>query len=601
MIKRCLFLAVALMAPSMFAETNFLPAPRGDEVDITRILAARRDTTAFATNGLARQDLSDILWASTGINRPATGHRTANYSFKSRDNEIYLLCEQGVFVYDQIEHALVQESAVDLRSTLPAPADSAPVSLAHVTYSSSPSFFGAIHTGFVAENVALACADLGLGARLTADIPERLHDDLGLASSRHLLILQTIGFPAGAVSNVTSWTVKDGPLVAATVSDTPALKILKRRRSTRSFSSEPFSDQTLGELLWAGAGVNHFNTLERTSPLITNGVYDIDIYVARSNGVFVYRPAFGDEHGIEKVSESDIRGSFGYGSVPAIFIYVADYSKQPSSQKACLHAGFVSQNIAAYAAAEGIGELVRSSVSDVSGTMGLTADQDQLFTQTLGYPAALPGASTISFAAGEGGRLVGSTSQNVAFGSNCTAVVAVPETNRYFGYWDGLPGGRVLSNPLMLTDATTPMTVTAVFTNRPCTYAGWASAFFTASELTNSAISSSSADPSGSGLCNFERYAFNLSPQGPAALSLSPCIATNGEGRCFAFSFCRRSNAVDLCYQVEASSNLVDWVLFETFYPGSPTNVTVWDSAPISDPSAPDQRFLRLRAVLRME
>ena len=601
-IKVFLFVVAAMFGIVLHAETLSLPAPRGDEADITRILAARHETAAFVTNGLTRQAVSDILWASTGINRPATGHRTSNYSHASRDNEVYLLCAQGVFCYDQIEHALVQESTNDLRSTLPAPADTAPVSLAHITYSSNPTTVGSVHTGFVSENVALACADLRLGARLITDIPEALHDDLGLASDRHLLILQSIGYPEGAsVSNASEWAVAAGPLVAATVSETPSLKILKRRRSTRFFASTAFSSQTLGELLWAGAGVNDSNTLERTSPLIA-GVHDIDIYIACADGVFVYRPAYGAAHAIEKVSDTDIRSDFNYGSVPAVFIYVADYSKltgtsSEKDQKAWLHAGLISQNIAAYAAAEGLGELVRSGVSDISGMVELADGQAQLFTQTLGYPASPPGVSTISFVAGDGGRLVGAASQSVAFGSNCTSIVAVPETNSYFGYWDGLPGGRVLSNPLTLNDATTPMTVTAVFTNKPCTYAGWASGCFSVSELTNSAVSGAGADPDQIGLCNFMRYAFNLPAQGPVPLSFSSGVATNGEERFLSLNFSRRTDAIDLYYQVDSSSNLLDWILYATYYPGTPTNVTVQDAIPFNGPSSSSHRFMRLRAV----
>ncbi len=602
-IRSCLFGVATIFSIVVHAETISLPAPRGDEVDITRILADRHDTSTFASNGLSRQEISDLLWASTGINRPATGHRTSNYSFKSRDNEIYLLCAQGVFLYDEVEHALVQKSSIDLRPSLSAPADTAPVTLAIATYSSSPTFFGAIHTGFISENVALACSDLGLGSQIAADIPEDLSGNLGLAIDHHLLILQTIGYPEGSVSNSTAaWAVAAGPLVAATVSETPALKILKRRRSTKSFAGTAFSDQTLGELLWAGAGINNSNTLERTSPLISSNVHDIDIYVACSSGVFVYRPAYGSEHALEQVSTSDIRSSFGYGTIPAIFFYVADYSKlsgtsSEKQQAACLHAGLVSQNIAAYAAAEGIGEYVRSSVSDASATMGLTADQEILFTQTLGYPASAYGASDISFAAGSGGSLVGAASQSVAFGSNCTSVVAVPETNSYFSHWAGLPGGRVLSNPITLTDVTCPMTITAVFTNTPNTYAGWASGAFALSELTNSAISGTAADPEQAGLSNFLRYAFNLPAQGPVAFSLSPSIATNGAEHYLSFSFSRRTNAIDLYYQVNSSSNLIDWTPFATYLPGTPTNVTVQDSVPISDPDSPTNRFMRLQVV----
>lgn len=585
----------------LHAQTIQLPAPRGNEADITRILSARHNTDAFATNGLPRQVISDILWASTGINRPATGGRTSNYSYSSRDNDIYLLCAQGVFIYDQIEHALIRKSATDLRSTLPAPSDTAPSTLALVTRNSSPTFFGAIHTGFNSENISLACADLGVGTQITTSIPATLTVALELGSGDHLLLLQTIGYPAGSSPSSTAWSVKEGPLVAAAVSEVPILKTLKRRRSTRLFSNTDFSDQTLGELLWAGVGVNNSNSLERTSPLIA-GTHDIDIYVARFDGVFLYRPAYGTSHTMEKVSESDIRSSLGYGSVPAIFIYVADYAQltgtaSEKERAACLHAGLVSQNIAAYCASEGIGELVRSSTSVSSTTLGLSADQSSLFTQTLGYPSSPPGASTISFAADEGGSIVGTAAQNIDFGSNCTSVVALPEAGLYFSHWTGLPGGRVTSNPIELTDATCPMTVTAVFTNAPRTYAGWASAYFDMAELTNSGISGATADPDHSGINNFQRYACNLPARGPVSLQFSPSITTNGTERFFTFSFPRRTNDCDLYYQLQVSSNLTSWTPYATYLPGEPGTLTVQDPIDIGASNSAPQRFLLLRAI----
>lgn len=593
-----LFVSILLFAATLNAQVVPLPAPRGNETDITRILSSRHSTDTFCTNGLPRQAISDILWASNGINRPATGHRTANYSFQSRDNDVYVLCAQGVFIYDPIEHALVEKSTTDLRSTLPAPADTAPATLALVTRNNNPAVYGAIHTGFNSENISLACADLGLGTRITAGIPANLSTAVGLDSGDHLLLLQTLGYPAESTSFPAAWSVTNGPLVAAAVSEVPILKALKRRRSTRSFSSVAFSDQTLGELLWAGAGVNNSTTLERTSPLIA-GVHDIDIYVARADGIFRYIPASGASHAIEEISASDIRGTLGYGSVPAIFIYVADYAKltgtdSEKKQAACLHAGLISQNIAAYAAAEGIGELVRSSVS-YPAELGLSANQSPLFTQTLGYPSSAPGASTISFAADEGGSIVGTTSQSVGFGSNCTAVVATAETGMYFSHWTGLPGGRVTTNPIEWTDATCPMTVTAVFTDTPRSYAGWASAFFNATELRNSSISGAAADPDHSGLSNFLRYAGNLPARGPATFQLAHAVETDEAGQSFTVSFPRRINDCDLCYQLQVSSDLMTWTPYDTYLPGEPANVTVCFPSDIGDSNSPLKQFFLLR------
>jgi len=588
---------LVLLAGPLVAQNIALPAPRGDEAVANRILADRHDTTAFLATGPTQQAVSDLLWASTGINRPTSGGRTANYSYTSRDNEIYLLCAQGVFLYDQLEHQLARKSTTDLRSTLGAPADTAPLTVVVVTYSDSPDFFGSIHSGFISENIAFTCADRGLGAHVSATIPTGLSSALGLASSRTILLLDSIGYPTGATVTEPAWSVTAGALVAAAVNDAPALKILKRRRSTRNFATTAFPTQTLADLVWAGSGVNNASTDERTSPRIA-GVNDIDIYVALSTGAYRYRPGAGATHDLERVSTTDLRGTLGYGSVPAIFIYVADYAKLSgtSAQKqrqACLHAGHISQNVAAYAAAEGLGELVRSSVDSVATALGLSATQSILFTQTLGYMSSAPGKSTVTIGAGTGGTVTGTASQSIAFGASGTAVTAVPTTGYTFAYWSGLPGGHATSNPLELVNVTSAMTVSAVFAPIPASYADWRSANFTGDDLTDDTISGLSADPDHAGLTNLERYAFNLAARGPVVAPVAVSTSASGEQKYLRIEFPRRTVGSDVQYVVQTSTDLVDWSTLETVPTGAPTPYTVTYPTPISTDQP--RRFLRVR------
>ena len=583
-------------AGSLPAQNITLPAPHGDEVPITHILADRHDTAAFLPTGLPQQAVSDILWASTGINRPTTGGRTANYSYSSRDNEIYVLCAQGVFLYDQIEHQLAQQSTADLRSTLGAPADTAPLTIAIVSYSNSPDFFGSIHSGFISENIALACADRGLGTHVTATIPSGLAAALGLASDRTLLLLETIGYPTGSTAPDPAWAVSPGALVAAAVSDAPALKILKRRRSTRSFAATAFPAQTLADLVWAGVGVTNAETDERTAPLVA-GVNDIDIYVALSTGAYRYRAGAGATHYLECVSTTDVRGALGYESVPAIFVYVADYARLSgtSAQKqrlASLHAGHISQNVAVYAAAQGLGELVRSSVDSVSTALGLTADQHILFTQTLGNMTGTPAASTVAVSAGTGGTVSGATSQNIAFGGTGTPVTAVPATGYTFAYWSGLPGGRVTSNPLALADVTTAMDISAVFATIPANYADWRSANFSGSDLADDSISGPLADPENTGLANLERYAFGLAARGHVVSPVTVATIESTDGKHLTITFPRCTVGSDVQYVVQTSTDLVTWDTYETVQIGPTTPCTLTYPAPISGES---RRFLRVR------
>ncbi len=591
-----------LVAVPAGAQDLALPAPRGAEHPINRILAARRDAPAFSAAALPRQTISDLLWASTGINRPTTGHRTSNYSYTSRDDVIYVLCAQGVFVYDQLEHILTPHSAIDLRPLLSNPAtEAAPVTFAIASYNSSINFFGAIHTGFVSENIALACADRGLASKVSATIPELLLSALGLPSNQTLLALHSVGYPEDTPTPDPAWIVAAGVLPPAAVDTAPALQILKRRRSTRSFSSTAFPDQTLADLVWAGLGQNGATNDERTAP-VTSGAHAIDLYVARSGGVYRYVAAPGNAHFLDHVSTTDVRGTLGFGSVPAIFIYVADYAKLSGTDSAkqrasSLHAGHVSQNVAAYAAAEGLGELVRSSVTNVSSALGLAADQHILFTQTLGYPSSAPGASTVIATAGTGGTLSGPTPQSIAFGAAGTALTATAAPGYHFSHWAGLPGGRVPTPVLALPNVTCALSLTAVFVADPASFDAWRTTNFLGADQTDDAVSGPLADPDAAGVTNLQRYAHGLPARGVVTPPVTQTTFTEGSASFLSLAFDRHPTATDLTYTVESSTNLSGWEALDSFSAGLPTRIVLPKAATMSDPQTP-RRFLRVRVTL---
>ncbi len=602
-----LFLGVLLLAAGLARGDDLaLPAPRGTEYEINRILAARRDATAFSTTGLPQQAVSDLLWASTGINRPTSGHRTSNYSYRSRDDVIYVLCAQGVFIYDQLEHILTQRSTTDLRPLLDPAAAAAPVTFAIASYNSSPNFFGSIHTGFISENIALACADRGLASRVTAAIPPALPTALGLPApaglpaNQTLLVLHSVGYPEGATAADPAWLVAAGVLPPAAVNTAPALQILKRRRSTQSFVTTEFSPQTLADLLWAGVGRNNPATDERTAPA-TSGAQAIDIYVARSGGVYRYAPGLGAAHKLVHVSVTDVRGTLGFGSVPAIILYVADYTKLTGTtaakqRAASLHAGHVSQNVAAYAAAEEIGEYVRSSVSNVSATLGLTADQPILFTQTLGYPSPPPGASTITATATAGGTITGTRPQTIAFGAAGTPLTATAATGYHFSHWSGLPGGRVPTATLELPNVTCAMNISAVFVADPTSFTAWRAINFTGADQTDDAVSGPLADPDAAGVTNLQRYAHGLPARGVVPPPVTQTTSTIAGGTYLSLAFDRHPTATDLTYSVEASADLATWETLETYPAGTPVRVELPQAARMSDPLTP-RRFLRVRVT----
>ena len=124
------------------------------------------------------------------------------------------------------------------------------------------------------------------------------------------------------------------------------------------------------------------------------------------------------------------------------------------------------------------------------------------------------------------------------------------------------------------------------------TYTAWRAHYFTASDLTNEAISGPAADPDNSGLTNLARYAFALPARGPVASPVALTVTGTGADQHLALTFPRKGYAPEISYVVQSSTDLISWTNLQTVPPGYPKTFTFTDSAALG--SAP-RRFLRLR------
>ncbi len=77
-----------------------------------------RDTSKWSDKELSLKDLSDLLWAANGINRPDSQKRTAASAMNAQDVDIYVFTKAGVYLYDAAEHALNPVAAGDHRSDI---------------------------------------------------------------------------------------------------------------------------------------------------------------------------------------------------------------------------------------------------------------------------------------------------------------------------------------------------------------------------------------------------------------------------------------------------------------------------------------------------
>ncbi|HLP08306.1 MAG TPA: glycoside hydrolase family 44 protein [Opitutaceae bacterium] len=128
------------------------------------------------------------------------------------------------------------------------------------------------------------------------------------------------------------------------------------------------------------------------------------------------------------------------------------------------------------------------------------------------------------------------------------------------------------------------------------TFAAWRTANFSTTDLGNNAVSGPDADPDGTGVTNFARYAFGLPARGPVAAPTMLGTTASGGSSYLTLTFTRRATASDIAYTVEASSDLVNWSTVTTFTPGTPAQVTAQDSVALGTKGV-TRRFLRVRVA----
>ena len=141
---------------------------------------------------LTDQELSDLLWAANGINRPESKKRTAPSALNYQDVDVYVCLEKGAYWYDAKANKLEPIINEDLRKLVANGQDfaaSAPVVLVLTSDLSKMKggdtetnrLLGAMDAGIVSQNISLACAGLGL-----ATVPRGTMDKASLAKKLRL-------------------------------------------------------------------------------------------------------------------------------------------------------------------------------------------------------------------------------------------------------------------------------------------------------------------------------------------------------------------------------------------------------------------------------
>lgn len=190
-----------------------LPEPRRDlDFPLMKALEVRRSVRRWKDTPVPEREVSNLLWAACGVTKLKYGRvkckRTAPSACNSQEIRVYALLEQGVFLYNEENHELIEILDRDIREHIGTQKmmKSAPMGLVLVADLSrmtgpllrkeeAQRFSAWVDTGYVSQNVYLYCAAAGLGTvALFLVNRDKLHGLMRLQEHEKIVLTHAVGY-----------------------------------------------------------------------------------------------------------------------------------------------------------------------------------------------------------------------------------------------------------------------------------------------------------------------------------------------------------------------------------------------------------------------
>ena len=184
-----------------------LPPPQTDiGKPLMQALKLRQTSRSFDAKALPLQELSNLLWAADGVNRPESGRRTAPSAMNWQEVDIYVALPEALYLYEPKTQSLTPVVAKDLREATGTQdfVKDAPLNLVYVVDTTritrgseaDKSLYSAADVGFVAQNVYLYCASQGLAVVVRGSVDRAsLSQAMKLRTGQKIILAQTVGYP----------------------------------------------------------------------------------------------------------------------------------------------------------------------------------------------------------------------------------------------------------------------------------------------------------------------------------------------------------------------------------------------------------------------
>ncbi len=196
-VTMCLISGLAITAcqanAKVVMEDIKLPEPvMTGGMSLMEALQNRHSSVKFGKDDIPLQQLSELLWAANGENRP-DGKRTTPSALNAQVITLYAALPDGIYKYDPKTHTLVAFSKEDIRPIIGN--TKAPLILLYVANLARQSkYLAAVDCGFIGQNVYLYSAANNLNTIFLYGVnTSALNYKLELKLGEEVLFAQLVG------------------------------------------------------------------------------------------------------------------------------------------------------------------------------------------------------------------------------------------------------------------------------------------------------------------------------------------------------------------------------------------------------------------------
>jgi SagB-type dehydrogenase family enzyme len=210
MKKIITYLGLTFLATCMFAQgtknIKLNPPDTNRGLPVMKALANRASASTFDSIKINIQDMSDLLWAANGINRPSISKRTAPSAMNAQEIDVYVFLKSGVYLYEAEKHMLNLVTEGDNRrlcfgrQELPTTPPLFCVLVGDISKfkwsdDSTKKILVAEDAGIVSQNISVFCASVGLATRPRATMDQaKLRELLKLKDSQFLMLNHPVSY-----------------------------------------------------------------------------------------------------------------------------------------------------------------------------------------------------------------------------------------------------------------------------------------------------------------------------------------------------------------------------------------------------------------------